>query len=307
MHAKGMRSKHGKKMPKSSFIAMLNNSFYHGVMEYDGVMYPNKNERGEETYKPLIDKETFDVCQAVLAKNNNHANRERKHSAKFFLRAVLRCGVCGGRMTAEIHDKKNGASYYHCSLTKKKHSLVGQYIKTAVLEELIAREFRKIQFTHPLMERIVAKAKDILEETHSVVDTQRRQVQNKMQKLEARRSNLEDSLGDKVIDPADFKRKSAEIKAELGQLQGQLNELNEERDTDIEIFTRFMELTDDLYRTYTDAEPHLKKHLLSLFFETITLKDRKILKADYTGIITALFKNRAIIISDNWLPILDIS
>lgn len=115
LYEKGLRNRRNKKVPKSSFIDMLHNPFYYGMMRYKGGLYKGN-------YKPLISKALFDTCQEVLAVQNNHANRERKHSKRFFLRGFLRCGVCGYKtVTAEYHKNRGGLSYYHCSGTKKKH------------------------------------------------------------------------------------------------------------------------------------------------------------------------------------------
>ncbi len=298
MYSKGLRSRHGKALPKSSFVAMINSPFYYGMMEFKGQLYPGN-------HKPLIDKATYDACQARMAALNHHANRERKHSERFFLRSALQCGICGGRMTAEIHNQKNGASYYHCSLTLKKHSNVGQNIRADVLEELIAEQFRKIQFTLPLMERIVARAKEILVETHSGVDKQIRQVENRKMKLRQRRSNLEDDRADRVVDAETFRRKAAEYSREIAVLEQQLIELNQKRKSNIDIFARFMELTDDLHQTYMDAPPHLKRHLISLFFDRIAIKNRSIDSVDYTKIVQTMLENRAVIINGEWLLGLD--
>jgi DNA invertase Pin-like site-specific DNA recombinase/PHD/YefM family antitoxin component YafN of YafNO toxin-antitoxin module len=296
MYEKGLQTESGKKMAPSKFIKMLADPFYTGKIIYKGKEYEGKHEA-------IIDQTTFELCQAVRKQHNQFANRERKHSERFFLRHVLRCGICGGRITAELHEKK-GLAYYHCSLTKKKHSNAGQNVRSDELEKLIANEFRKIQFTKPLMEKIVARAKEILDETHNGVDKQRRGLQNRIMKLESRRKNVETDRADRVIDAETYQRMSEEIRVELAQSQKQLNELAEKREDNIDVFSRLMELTDDLHETYRKAQPHLKRHLLTLFFKTISTRDKLIHNIEYTEIIAALLENRVVIINDDWLGLL---
>ena len=302
MYDRGLRSRKSGKMPKSTFIGMLKNPFYYGIMRYDGGMYPNTDEQGNNTYEPLIDKGTFDKNQEVLAALNKGADRSRKHDEKFFLRRFLQCGICGGKFTAEFHEAKK-VSYYHCSLTRqKKHSNKGQNIDASVLEKMVEQEFKKIQLTGPLMEKIVAKAKDILAETRIGVDSKKRGIRNRIQKLEQRRNNLEEDRADRVIEADTFSRQHTKLKAEIEQLEEQLKELDGKRSVNIEIFSRFMELTDDLEVTYHKAEPLLKEHLLGLFFDKIILRDKKISSVRYTKAVQTLLDNRSVIITSDWLP-----
>ncbi len=304
MHQRGLRSRSGKKIPKSSFIHMLKNSFYCGMMRYDGIMYLNRDAQGNETYEPLISRATYERNVALLGEHGKHADRSRKHDEKFYMRTILRCGICGGRVTAEVHEEK-GKEYYHCSLTKQKHSNKGQNIDAKELEKLFAQLFGQIQLTEPLMQRIIAKAKEILMETHGSVDVKKRGVRNRIIKLEQRRDNLEEDRADKVIDAETYKRQHSKAVEEIHQLNQQLIELEGDRDVNIDIFNRLMLLTDDLQDTYTNAEPQLKRHLITLFFDRIAVKDRGISEVQHTKAIQVLRDNRAVIIRDKWLPRLD--
>jgi site-specific DNA recombinase len=295
MFADGLCSTPGNKMAKSKFAAMLKDPFYIGQMKWKGVLYEKAN------HEALIDKATWDLCQEVRKVKNGFANRERKHSELFFLRHILKCGICEGNVCAELHEKK-GVAYYHCSLTKGiKHSNAGQNFRSEELEEVIADQFKRIQFTQPLMEKIIDRAKDILDETHNGKDKKAKTIQNRMIKLKTRRQNVETDRADRVIDAEAYQRLSEDIRVELESLQKQLNEAEEERDDSIDVFSRLMALTDDLHQTYTKAEPHLKQHLLSLFFKRIYIRDRKISNIEHTEIIASMLKNRAVIISDEWL------
>lgn len=295
MFDKGLRSKSGKKMAKSKFIKMLGDEFYIGKIKYKG-----KVQEKNGNHEALIDDPTFKLCQEVKNQHNQNANRERKHSEKFFLRHILRCGICQGKVTAELHEKKNMA-YYHCSLTKKKHSNVGQNIRSDELEKLIANEFSKLEFTAPLMKKIAAKANDILDQTHSGIDRTGKAINNRITRLKTRRQNVETDRADRVIDSDTYQRMSEDIRVELGQLQKQLEDLEQKREGNIDTFSRLMVLTDDLHQTYTKAAPDLKKHLISLFFKAITILDKEISNIEYTEIIAALLKSREVIISDRWL------
>ncbi|MFH0834497.1 MAG: recombinase family protein [Patescibacteria group bacterium] len=256
MHQKGLRARQSptrpkKKMARSTFLVMLRNPFYYGMLKYKGKLY-----RG--AHKPIIDKATFDACQKVLDFHNQHANRERKHSEKFFLRQFLRCGICGGKITAECHEHEGKKSYYHCSHTKKRHSNVGQNITSDELERLVADEVGKIQISKPLLEKIVEKAHEILEETHSGIDKKKRKIQNQITALEQRRNNLEVDRLDRKVSFETYQRQHSQIEEDLEQLNFELQNLKDERADNVDIFNRFTMLTDNLKQTYLAAKPNLK-------------------------------------------------
>jgi site-specific DNA recombinase len=294
MFIKGLESKPGKQMANSKFIKMLGDPFYKGQIKWKGKIYEGKHEA-------LIDVTTWELCQKVKDMQNQYANRERKHSERFFLNRILKCDICKGNVCAEHHEDK-GVSYYHCSLTNgMRHSNKGQNFRLDKLEILVSDQFKKIQFTMPLMKKIAGRAKEILEETHNGNDKKAKTIQNRIIKLKTRRQNNEIDRADRNIEIEAYKQLEQEISTELTRLQEQLAETEEKRDDNIGVFNRLMELTDDLYQTYTNADPQLKKHLLSLFFKHIYIRDRQISRIEYTEIIAALLENRSVIISDRWL------
>ncbi len=124
-------------------------------------------------------------------------------------------------------------------------------------------------------------------------------------KQEQRRKNLEQDRLDRVMDGETYKRQHKEISDEIKQLEQQLNELEEEREENIDVFGRLMALTDDLHDTYTNAEPNLKEHLIGLFFDKFVLRDKKIIRVKYTKAVQVLLENRGVIINHDWLPLLD--
>ena len=120
-----------------------------------------------------------------------------------------------------------------------------------------------------------------------------------------RRESLEEEYLDKNISIETYQRQHSKIEKELTVLENQRTELAENRDSNIDIFDKFMALTGDLHNTYQKAEPHLKQHLISLFFDEFTLKDKQITEVRHTKILQQLLENRSVIINNNWLQRLE--
>jgi hypothetical protein len=82
---------------------MLQNPFYIGIVEWDGVRYPGK-------HKPLITKNLFERVQEVLKAHNKAGVRQRRHD--HYLRGVLCCAECGNELSLTL--AKGKYAYFYC-------------------------------------------------------------------------------------------------------------------------------------------------------------------------------------------------
>ena len=126
LKAQNLRSRTGKIMGKAAVQVMLKNPIYYGVMRANG-------EYHEGTFKPLISKELFDKCQAVMSDRG----KPRKGTQNNFpFTGWLKCSYCGCAITCQ---RQKGHHYYHC--TKKKGSCPARgYLR----EEKILEQAKKI-------------------------------------------------------------------------------------------------------------------------------------------------------------------
>ena len=112
---------------------VLVNPYYKGVVKYKGVEYPGSHEA-------LIDTETWDKVQAILASRIN-GTRNLKHP--HFLKGSIFCAYCGERMMVSNEKKKDGTiyPYFVCS---GRHSKRRKDCTTkAVLIDVVEKEIEK--------------------------------------------------------------------------------------------------------------------------------------------------------------------
>ena len=94
----------------SSIYRVFTNKFYAGEFDFQGQAFKG-------SHKPMITMDEFDHAQRILGKRGKP--RPRIHSFPFT--GMIKCGECGGMVTAEnkIKRGKNGQewryTYYHCS------------------------------------------------------------------------------------------------------------------------------------------------------------------------------------------------
>ncbi|MBU1864270.1 MAG: recombinase family protein [Candidatus Omnitrophica bacterium] len=129
----------GKLLTRSKIYWILNNPFYYGAILYKGEIFQGK-------HKPMVSVDEFEGVQKILGSEG----RPRAQVRKFAYTGMVRCGECGGMITAEKKAKpaKSGGvleyTYYHC--TKRKVGIkCGQAgIREKELEKQISKKLADI-------------------------------------------------------------------------------------------------------------------------------------------------------------------
>lgn len=105
----GFKTKNDKPLALSKVYSTLNNPFYCGSFEFNGVKYKGN-------HPAIVTKAIFDKVQQQLA-----VPPKQWHKNIFPFKVLCTCGSCGGGVTAEEKYKKlkyggfTKHTYYHCS------------------------------------------------------------------------------------------------------------------------------------------------------------------------------------------------
>ena len=298
LNSKGFRTKSGLPISKSLVASILHDQFYTGALPYKGNILRGK-------HSPIVSEELFDRCQQLMAQRNHFATRDRKH--KYLLRGFLFCGQCGSRIFAEKHVKATGAEfdYYFCQKCSKSYNAIRK------IEKQVETAFKKIKFSESLINKIMIRAKSILDETHDGVDFERKILQSRQSKLETRRNALETGYLDGVFNKESFKRQRDKIDEEIFQLEQAISKLKKDRSENIIIFERLLSLSKNIYKDYFKADVQSKKFYLTIFWEQFEIRNGVIEKATPTKLFQTLLNQKSIQpnskvrIKLDWLPELD--
>jgi len=290
LYQKGLRSKTGKKLSHSIMTSTLKNPFYAGIMRWNG-----QEKKGR--HSPMISVYQHRRIIQIMDSHNKYACRRRKHN--FLLRGFVFCNICGQRYTAEKHSGKK--DYYHCA-TMRKHSNQGQNVEISELEGQIEQEFKNIQFSEEFIKLVLKRLKDLYLQQHEAISQKVQGLYNQKKAVEVKRDKIEDKLLAGVISDDDFARLRTKFRAELDGIQSQIDELNSQREYDVDVIQEVVKLTHNIYKTYKTAPYELKRQYLGLFWEKFLVQDKRIIKAVPTKLITALLKEQKVIIVSNWLP-----
>lgn len=157
LHAKGLTSptarKPGAPPPVSALATMLQNPFYIGIVEWDGVRYPGK-------HKALLSKNLFERVQEVLRAHNKAGVRTRRHD--HYLKGLLHCGQCGNRLSLTL--AKSTYLYFYClgqkNSLRHKTNCTQPYVMACEAEKGVEDLYRRVRLPEEWVERLTQELED---------------------------------------------------------------------------------------------------------------------------------------------------
>lgn len=263
MWHEGLRTRKGKKLVKSRLDDMLNDPFYYGAMRWNGKQYEAKHVR-------LVSKELFDQVQEMKRRGN--APHFKRH--KFAFSKMMKCGECGGSITAEI---QKGIVYYHCNhyraCTQKPFTPEKQ------LENQLMQVFDFFgQITPEEAEEIKNRIKADHSQEIAYKETTHKSLSERYAKLQNRLDVLYNDRLDGSITPETWKKKQQEITSEQTDIRAQMERVKSEEAQYFEIWLNILDLARRAREIYLSPKrtPDQKRKLMSLIFSNLSLKDKKV-------------------------------
>ena len=133
LNDKGLRTSRGRPFTHNSLRTILKNKKYIGTYEYNGEISI------ENAVPPIVDVETFNKVQELLAFNQKAA-AHKKAKADYLLFSKLFCGRCGDMMTGLCGTGKSGAKhYYYACKSQRKHQCKKRAVRQEWIESLVLR------------------------------------------------------------------------------------------------------------------------------------------------------------------------
>ena len=240
---------------------MLSDPFYYGVMQFCGELY-------EGSHKPSITKKLFDKVQEVVRrKSKTHYN----HTPEFDFLGLVKCGECGGSITAEKHIRfyptKNRTAifiYYRCS--KKFGHCSQRYITGSEMEEKMRVVAKNTSISNYVAKKFLEWAETDSQkenlESSGKVGILTRQLKEAEEKLD----RLLEAYLDKVIEENEYKAKKNELLENKLSLQAQIKEITEKGNEWLEPFSEFVKTAETGAKT---ARAKNNLHELAIHAKTV--------------------------------------
>ena len=269
----GYRTPEGKKIGRSTIYRILSNPFYYGAYEYpigSGNWYRGSHET-------IITEEEYDKIQFLLGKKGRP--RPKRHIFDFV--GLMRCGECGGVVTAELKIKKqqNGNThryiYYHC--TKRTNAECSQgCLEESELKRQVTAEIESLEippeFHEFAMKWFRQKNSEQAETVKAVVNAQQKAYNACVAKIEG----LTDMRAAGELTGEEYMSRKEKILAEKKQLDDQFKNNGERIDQWIETGDQMFIFIEKAREKFKNGTPEVKRAILSTLGSNLVIKDKKL-------------------------------
>ena len=258
------KTKRRSKLSVSQVHTILQNPFYYGVMEFCGQPYPHK-------YPTLIDKATYDRCQAVRL---GWKKKPFKYSEKpFVLRGLVQCGHCGCAYSSEI--KKNKYVYLSCTKNRDPNCPAPRVKEEAVFEQLVG-VFDQMAFPEEIMEDIRGHIEKVHKSKAAFHETSLLNLQKEYNSIQRQLDVLLDAMLKECITPNDYDKKARELKEQQQELKEQLTTYESADEIFATSVKLLLELVNNAGTLFRRANVEEKRQLINLVCQNLQLTDGKV-------------------------------
>ncbi len=133
---------------------ILANPAYRGLIRWNDNLH-------QGLHQPLVDQETFERAQAILARRHQHASLRRGNPTDFLLSGLVRCHHCGrAYVGTSAHGNGGRYTYYTCSTRYKygPNKCNGDRLPKDRLEDAVLTQLAGIYRDQQLIEHALAEA-----------------------------------------------------------------------------------------------------------------------------------------------------
>ncbi len=271
----GYVTKKGKLWPAQKVRQIITNPMYYGYQTFGKRIGANKSKvqpREKWTitkgnFEPLITKEQWDRCQAIIAARNFKTPAKGQYVS--ILNGILYCGCCGWRMYGSFH-KKGRLLYYRCSskshrgMCSESLNFKGEEIEEAVINEVktkVLMHFSKEEFNSAMPE----------DDQPSELE----QITTSLKELQSKESRILDLMVEGKISKDALHKKLEPIKEQINNLEQRKAALHvvnnvEARQARLKIYEKIEALNGDVL-SYPRAQ--LKEILKEVIHKITITKD----------------------------------
>ncbi|MEJ6789538.1 recombinase family protein [Brevundimonas sp. BR2-1] len=267
----GLTSSPGKRMGRPLALAtvykILSNRFYVGEITHAGTAYPGR-------HRPMITHAEFESVQARLRR----PDRPRPSRHRFAFTGLIRCGACGGMVTAEHKTNAYGARYvyYHCAKRRLGPRCPERSIEVRDLERQIVAFLSGLTVPDGLADwgrdrlRVTSKAEAAFREVR------RKAVDKAFAATEAQLRELTGLRLRRMIDDAEFGAERQRLDRELAALRQGRTDAAAKPSEVIELFEGVVSFSKQAVDRFSSGDQTTRRRILELVGSNFSLRGKKL-------------------------------
>lgn len=245
----------GRLIALSYIYKILTNSFYAGILQWNGRVYPGAHE-------PVVSLDEFERVQTLLRKRG----KPRPKTRHFAFTGVIRCGECGFMVTAEEKVNRFGSqyTYYHCSKRRIDYRCQQRSIADTALEEQIDRFLQEIAVPAGIHEWAIKNINRATDEAKNAKEQRQFALEETQQRTTDALANLISLRVRNLVNDNEFARERRKLEIDQVRVREQLDALERAtpRFEPLETLISFRNRAVDWFRSGDDKTKRL-------IFETV--------------------------------------
>ena len=182
-------------------------------------------------------------------------------------------------------------SYYHCP---NRNGCSSRYVEKSDLEKQVSDKFKNLQFTPEFINLVTEKIKSIFETKRNEYYAKRSGFQNRKNACEMKLKTVEDRLIDETLSNIDYIRIKNEIRTAIATIDSQMDKLEKTKETDIDVVSKILSLTKNIYNVYMQSSEQLQKKFIGFFFDRFEVENGLIIKTCYSPLFEELMHQKAV-------------
>ena len=254
---------------------------YVGIVEWDGIEY-------EGVHEPLVERDTFDKVQELLAARAMRGTRERRHH--HYLKGVLVCGVCGRRLS--IQRSKGTYTYFYCLGQKDRRNGTGcqeRYVAADQLEAEVEDLYGRIEVPADWAEGLRETIATEVATHHEDTTAERELLAQRHEHAESERFKLMEAYYANAIDVVMLRHEQERIGAELRAIESRQATLDASLDDWQEVMDLALRFSTRCATAYRRGSDRTRRLFNAAVLDDVRVRNGHVVEAAYKEPFDLLF------------------
>lgn len=254
----GLRTREGHPFVRSKVQKLLDNTYYIGVIRFNGKEYPGAQEL-------FLPKRLFEQVQAKLHRGKARHSYNIHNSP---LKGLIRCDDCGSIVTWQRQKNK----YYGVCRRLTESCKQGKMLREDKIEEIILVELRKLVCPSPeLIDWVASEMQNRQQERIQEREQQLDALQAQLRRLQKMEETLYDDKLSGEITKERYEAKHVEISKQQDDIEDQIAKLDGSIRQRLELRLSILELSQKAATIYANKSPEQKRLIISKLFTKLSL------------------------------------
>ncbi len=243
--------------------------YYIGVVTHKGV-------KREGRHEAIIDRDTFEKVQQILATHRLSGDRTKKHF--HYLKGSIFCHHCGRRLVYGRHRGNGGVyEYFSClSHQARRPSCGARHLPVADVEKAIEDYYRQIQLTPEQIEKVRCDVGAQVDERLAVARKQSEHHSRRLRILQEEQQKLVQLFYNGGVSEEVMKAEQQRIEAERTQAHHWVEAAAHEAEDVMEALDDALTIAGRCHETYLEASPMLRRLMNQTMFERLLIRSDNI-------------------------------